>query len=105
MRELTDNDLIHISGAHFLKKLFPNVESIEATPTGWRMPSVAGGLFLVTTVLGTAATIAVKPNTPLWGLPATISLGLGLSVSTYLIHEALEWASPSTITYVIHRKH
>lgn len=104
MRELTDNDLIYISGAGLIKQLFGNIESIETKPSTWHSPSVAGGLFLITTVLGTAATIAVKPNTPLWGLPATVSLGLSLSISTYLINEALEWASPSTITYVIHRK-
>lgn len=105
MRELTNNNLIYVTGAEsFIKKMFHNIDSIEAKPSTWYIPSVAGGLFIFTTVLSTAATAYIKPNTPLWGLPATLSLGIGLSAATYGIGEALEWAYPSTTTYVINRK-
>lgn len=105
MRELTNNDLTYITGAHSsIKQLFNNVDSIEAKPSTWHIPSVAGGLFLVTTFLSTVATTSVKPTAPLWGLPVTLSLGISIFASTYLIGEGLEWLYPSTTTYVINHK-
>ncbi len=103
MRELTNNDLIYISGASFMKRLFSKAESIEAKQY-WQTSNVAGTLFIITTLLSTAATAVVRPNTPLWGLPVNLSLGLGLSATTYVIGESLEWAYSDTPTYIIHFK-
>lgn len=104
MRKLTDNELYLASAGSFFRDLFKNVDSIEAKPSTWYVPSLACGLSLVTILLSAIATATVKPKAPLSGLPVSISLGMGIFATTYIIGEALEWAYPSTTTYVINHK-
>jgi hypothetical protein len=74
-----------VNSANLVRDPLMATPNMISHPRDWHIPSIAGGLFLITTISSSAATASLKPNIPLWGMPVTVSLGLGLCGTAIMI--------------------